>query len=495
MGQKLVQTQTEKQIQILSPQQVIMARTLEMSLTELEQKVESEVIDNIALEVRENGKEDRDDGFDRDEDYDSTDTDDTANDRTDAGVLFDENDDTDGHYGRRYDGTDYNIPAGDTKSFADELYDQIGEYFMTERQKELVEYLIGCLNKDGFLDSPLQKISDDLLLYMNMDVSVAELEDALKLLQNFEPAGIGAKDLKESLIIQLKKIEAVDGSEKGKTKALAISIIERFYNDLLLGQFRLIAKKLKVSETEVSKAVGMISKMNPAPGRALNESAKDRVQTATPDVIIDVDNEGEISFFVNDGNIPTLGIDPEYIEQMKNLQRKSERMSSNDREAYSYLKKQIDGANIFISAIQQRRHTLAVCTKAITELQRDFIISQDDNDLKPMILNDVAVRAGVDISTVSRVKKSKFVLLNGSLYSFKHFFIRTRTNATGEVVIGNDVNEKIKSIIEQEDKNHPFDDENIVTLLEKQGMNISRRTVAKYRKNLGYPIASKRKLR
>lgn len=495
MKQRLVQTQTEKQVQTLSPQQVVLVRTLEMSLAELEQKVDSEVIDNITLEATDNTKGDK--GIDDDEEdgYTDDETSGGDDDNVDIGVLYDEDDGGESFHRAKYDNNDYEIPIGETRSFADELYDQVGECFIPEGQKELVQYLIGCLDKDGFMDTPLQKISDDLLIYMNVDIPVQELEEALEILQSLEPAGIGARNLQESLIIQLRRVEAATGSEKDQIRQLAIRIIEKFYEGLLLKQFNLIAKKLKATDEEVRKAVALISKMNPAPGRALNESAKDRVQTAIPDVIIDVDSEGEISFFVNDGNMPRLSIDPDYMEQMRSLQSSRDRMNAKEKEAYNYLKQQIDSANIFISAIAQRRHTLYVCTKAITELQRDFILSQDDNDLKPMILNDVAKKAGVDISTVSRVKKSKYVLLNGSLYSFEHFFIRTRTNATGEVIIGNDVNEKIKALIDREDKNHPYADDEIVTLLEKQGMNISRRTVAKYRKNLGYPIASKRRLK
>lgn len=481
-GQKLVLSQTERQLQKLSPQQVLNVRILELPITELEQRVKDEVIDNVALEEKK--KDSDDDNLDSEQGT-------ATNDEYDS-VLYDEYDDGGEFHQQSYNGQQYDLPIGDTKSFADDLEAQIAEYNLTGKQLELIEYLIGSLNDKGFIDTSLNKISDDLLIKFNIDASIDELEEVLKVLQEFDPPGIGARNLKESLVIQLQKIELPEQSIQAKTRQLAILIVERMYDDMLLKRYGVIAKKLKSTEEDVKTAVAMIGRMNPAPGRPLNEEANDRKKFVIPDVIISTDNE-QITWVVNDGDVPELEVSTDYKEQLQIYQKQQDKVNVQMREAYSYMKQKVESAGMLINAIAQRKHTLSVVTQALVSIQRDFLLSQDINDLKPMTLNDIAQRAGVDISTVSRVKSSKYIQLDGRTYSFSHFFIRTRQNAHGEVVVGNDVNSKIKSIIDNETKEHPYADDEIVKILEKQGLNISRRTVAKYRSNLGYPIATRRR--
>ncbi len=490
-GNKLIQTQTERQLQRLSPQQVLMVRLLELPVVELEARVNNEVIENVALENKADTGVGHEDGSGEDEGG----KEDGLTGESLQGVLYDDNDEN--GQGENFGGfstdTYYDVPIAASRSFYDDIETQIAEYDLTDHQRDVLEYLVGSLNEHGFLDHSLQKIEDDLLIYMNINTDHKELEELLDVLHQFDPAGIGARNLQECLLIQLRRMEDKDGIHPDESLAMAREIVEDYYDLFISGKVPLIAANMDRQEAEVRKAIGLIARLDPSPGRSLAESADDRVQTVIPDFIIETNADGGISFAINNGNVPALVVSPDYSRQLQSYQEHQGNMNRAMREAYTYTKQKVDDANMFINALRQRYETMQATMHAIIAIQRDFILSQDENVLKPMTLNDVAKRTNLDISTISRVKNSKYVLLDGRIYPLSDFFLRARANSEGEAVIGSEVNDRIKAIIESESKASPYSDQDIEMILKRQGLNISRRTVAKYRKELGYPIATRRR--
>lgn len=476
--QRLKQKQTEKQVQRLSPQQVMSVRLLEMPVMTLKEKIDNELVDNFALEVTDERRDLADERIEAEEGRES---------RRDDNVLYDEYDD----YGSGY--SDYDTDNGQlssTHSFMDDLSEQIGEYDVTDHQRQLIEYLIGSLDDRGYLDRPLRKIEDDLVIYQNVDTNQQELEEALSILQQFDPPGIGARNLQECLSLQLHRIEE-NAEHVPFSLRVAREIIDNYYN--YVSQPRIISQKMKVSYQDVEDAVSIISKLNPSPGLSLNESVSDRAKTVVPDFIIQTTDDGDVTFTLNQGDIPELQINPEYQQQLASYQAHAAQLTRHRKEAYQYTKEKVDSAKMFIDAVRQRQHTLYITMQAIIEMQKPFMLSQDENDLLPLKLEDVAKRTEQDISTVSRVKNSKYALLDGTLYPVSSFFLRTRNNAQGEEIAGNRVNRLIRELIDQENKKHPYSDQQLEALLKEQGLNISRRTVAKYRKQMGIPIATRRR--
>ena len=255
-----------------------------------------------------------------------------------------------------------------------------------------------------------------------------------------------------------------------------------------------LAKELNISTEHLRLAIVAISKLNPHPGRSLHEAATDQAQTIVPDFFVETDHENSISFSLNTGKIPPLRVSQEYVQQVEAYQKMSEKLNHEQKEAYSYVRKEVDSARMFIAAIKQRQNTLISTMKAIIAFQRDFMLTQDDNLLKPLRMVDVAERTHLDVSTISRVVNSKYVLLDGSLYSLKHFFVRSTTNAEGDLIMRTKVFPLIRDIIDHEDKQNPLPDERIAALLkEENGLKISRRTVSKYREEMKIPPAKFRK--
>ena len=386
------------------------------------------------------------------------------------------------------------MPIGDTKSFIEDLKRQVYDFNITPKQQELIEYLIGTLDDRGFIDRPLSSIADDLLFQFNIDADLAEVEEAMKILQQFEPAGIGARNLQECLTIQLdRKLENCTDAVRKARLQLERDIIQNHFDVLQHQNTEQLVHLTQASHEQVARAMEGIRKLNPRPGLALSESADERVQTIDPDFIIETTPDGTISVELNHGEVPELRISPNYENQLLNYQKHADKMTHAQQEAFEYTRQKVEGAKMFIEAIKQRQKTLYITMKAIVKLQKDFILTQDESLLRPMRLVDVAQLTGQDISTVSRVKKGKYVLIDGQLYALDFFFLRTRTNADGETLEHKTIKERIREIIEQEDKSKPVPDQKIVEKLLAEGHNISRRTVAKYRSEMGILSTSERR--
>ncbi len=487
-----IEQQVERQLQKLTPQQLMVAKLVELPVVELEDMVKTELYDNVALEEG-HGENDANEEAGTDDEF----GDEMQTSEKQQGDDEEQYGDDDipvyaPSSGRQ---VEEEIPIGDTRSFIEDLKHQIYDYNLTDKQQELVEYLIGTLDNRGFIDRSLQGISDDLLFNFNIDASIEELEEAQKILHRFDPPGIGARDLKECLLIQIdrKMAETTDGWAKDVLK-LEQEIVTNYMDEVQRNMVDQIARKLNQSVDTVQQALDGISRLNPHPGLALSESSEDRAQTIIPDFIIETSPEGDISVELNTGEIPELRVSPEYESQLKAYQKNGGKMSKSQQQAFEYTRQKVEGAKMFIDSIHQRQHTLYSTMKAIVNFQRDFILTQDESRLLPMRLIDVAQQTNLDISTISRVRKSKYALVDWHLYPLDFFFLRARTNAEGEALEHKEIKEKIQQLIDAEDKHKPLSDQKIVELLTKENLNISRRTVAKYRSEMGILSTSERRV-
>lgn len=465
--QQLVQTQT------LSPQQVMLARLLELTAVEVEDRVRSEVIDNPALEVVAPESVGTDD-------Y-TTDSD-PANSADDYLTADDVPD---------YNGWDYHsgsspsdIPVGDTISFGDTLLEQLRELPLTAEQQTIGEYLIGSLDDDGLLHKSLSEIEDELLLYGTISPSQDEIEKVLKMIQNFEPAGIAARSLQECLLLQLERNSGT------RDCSLHKRIVTDYYDDFTKKRWDALPAKLSVDEETCREALSDIIRLNPRPGAALAENVGMNLQQIIPDFNIDIQGE-EITVSLNNYYVPELRVSNDF-ETMLLEQSKSD--NQEHRAAAQFLKQKIDSAKGFISAVKQREETLLRTMDAIVSIQRDFLLNGGDEAmLVPMILEDIALVAGYDISTISRVSNSKYVQLPWGIYPLKYFFSDGVATADGGERSVRELYRILQDLVDAEDKQSPLTDAELVEKLQQQGFSLARRTVAKYREHLRIPVARLRK--
>ena len=499
-AQELSQVQVQRQTLRLSPQQVLVSQLVELPLTDLEQRVRDELYENVALEEgRDPDADDGPEGPDEEPDAPGEGAEEASADAQTGDDAWD--DDTLPVYTPETasSGEDYG-PLGDTKSFIDELVAQIAEYDVSDRQRAIIAYLIGMLDDRGFIDRPLPNISDDLLFTVGLEVSVGEIEEALHTLQQFDPCGIGARNLRECLLLQLdRQISLLDEAEASEERLRQREVLARA-RQLVDQHFRLFERNererlmdsLGCTTEQLREAIAAIGRLNPHPGRSLHEGADDRALTVMPDFIVETDPHGGVTLTLNMRGVPSLRVSEDYQRQLAALQGDT-RLSHAQREAYAFAKQRVDSARSFINALRQRQQTLRSTMRAIIDLQREFILTQDDTALKPLRLQDVAERTGLSISTTSRVVNSKYVALDGKIYALKQFFMRTKQGAQGGQVMRNKVKALLRDLIDQEDKASPLSDEQLMRLLSEQGEPVSRRTVAKYRNAMKIPSAPLRR--
>lgn len=471
-----IQTQAQSQVQVqsLSPQQVLEAKLLELSTIEIEDRVRAELDDNPALEE---GYEDRLNDDDNEENYNSEPLEESPHDD-----FLSEDDEPDFYTDRRKSPARelLEIPYSESESFYDILNEQLAERELTEIQKKIADYLIGSLNNDGFLDKPLQSISDDLAFYHYLDVTPEQILEVLKIIQDFEPAGIGARNLQESLIIQLDRKE---------NNGLERSIISNCFDEFTHKHWDKIAIKLQVSQEEINRAITEIQKLNPRPGSALGESISKGQQLIIPDYIVERTDD-ELELTLNNFNIPELRISSSFVSM---LDEQINSDNSSNKSAALYIKQKLDAAKGFIQALKQRERTMYSVMQAIIRFQRDYFIDGDETKLRPMILKDIAEITGYDISTVSRTTNGKYVQTNFGILPLKFFFIDGVKTDSGEEVSVKEIHRILQEKIDNEDKNLPYTDEQLSVFLKESGYIVARRTVAKYREQLGIPIARLRK--
>lgn len=504
MAQKIIQTQALQQTQTLSPQQVLQVRLLEMPVSELEQRVKNEIIENGALEEGDRSADAEDaynDGA-QDDAYEAEGGDADLNafshlvaspskELKDALGDYRSSDEVPDYLLNNYQQKDSmeTIEYSDTISFYEQMKEQMSECDLTEKQRMLMEYLIGSLESDGLLKKPLSALADELEVYRYIETTPEEWEQVLRMLQEFEPAGIGARDLQECLLIQIRRDEHFQSPLKQKEYLL----IKDYFDEFTHKRWDKIKQRMKLTEAEVEMMQKDIRKLNPRPGSSMGEVVGHNFQQVVPDFIVETDDDGEITLTLNQGDIPELKISDSFIDLLNRYEHKQQAISRSEKDALLYTKQKIEKAQGFIEAIRQRRRTLMITMQAIIDLQKAYFLEGDEMLLRPMILKDVAERTGLDISTISRVSNSKYVQTNYGIFPLKWFFSDGYVTEDGQEIATRKVQSELRELIEQEDKKKPLSDEILTKLLNEKGFPIARRTVAKYREQLGIPVARLRK--
>ena len=503
MAQEQVQIQTQKQQQVqrLSQQQMLQVKLLEMPLTELEESVNAELDDNPALEAggEETDSIDSNDTVEHseDDDFDTLQEREERQDALDSALERMRSDDDLPTYDSRQqrNNAEYEeIVYGDTTSFIDKLNEQVGERELTERQKSILEYLIGSLDDDGLLRKDLDSISDELAIYHGIDATTKELEEVLKILQDFDPAGIGARSLQECLLLQVdRKVENGDWQRDGQLYKYIRTILSNHFDAFTKKHWDKIQSALSLSDLQVEALQREIRKLNPKPGSSMGETQGRNLQQITPDFIIDTEDDGTVTFSLNHGNLPELHVSQTFNDMLETYRNNKAGMNRQEKEALLYAKEKVDKAQGFIEAVKQRRHTLQVTMKAIIDIQRKFFQDGDEADLKPMILKDIADRTELDISTISRVSNIKYAQTRWGTFPLRFFFTDSYTTEDGEEMSTRKIKLALKEVIDSEDKRKPLSDDALAKVMKEKGFPIARRTVAKYREQLGLPVARLRK--
>lgn len=491
MAQKLVQQQEQKQVQrqMLTQQQMMVVRMLEMPLAEFENAVQTEIDDNPALEI--SSDEMPNEANEVDDTIVSTPEEEERQSELDAALENMTRDDEmpEASVGiNNKDNADYEeITYGNQISFYDTLREQMSEIELTDQQRAVMEYLIGSLDNDGLLHKSIDSICDELSVFHNVYTDEEEVNEVLDMLQGFDPAGIGARNLRECLLLQIERKKA------NPVRMLVRSVISDCFNDLMNNQWEKIVQQLSISPDMVEQVKEELSKLNPKPGASLGETEGRSLQQIMPDFIVDTADDGTVTFNINRGRVPDLYVSPSFADMYSEFQNNMNNLNRQQKEAFLFAKEKVNRARNYIEAIKQRRHTLYVTMKTIIELQLRFFQNGDEGDIKPMVLKDVADRTGLDISTISRVCNAKYCQTRWGIYRLRYFFNEGLRTDKGETLSTMKVKQLLRELVDNEDKQHPLNDDALSAELKKKGFPVARRTVAKYRESLGIPIAKLRK--
>lgn len=529
MPQKIIQTQTQQLTQTLAPQQVLQARLLEMPLAQLEQRVENEMMENGALEEICGSASTNSSATETDNNTDhfesSTDNPENTNDSDDSYDSSDDNSeryaDLESLYGTPpgeqlkqaladYSSADEVPPyllnqpntsadSGTTlperpayaPTFYEALQEQLAEMDLPENLRPAAEYIIGSLDPDGMLRKPLRSLADELEVYHATPIDISRLEQALEILQaRLEPAGIGARDLQECLLIQIARHKNISKNDR----ELQRQTIRDLFDEFTHNRWDKISRRLHLTPEQTQRLQTQLRKLNPRPGAALGADAENDhgMNAITPDFIVTTPAGGVPEVTLCQGEIPGLTISPAFAHIAESAQQ-SNKLSRAEKEAVVYARQKIEKAQAFIEAIRQRRQTLLSTMQAIVDLQEDFFISGDETTLHPMILKDVANRTGLDISTTSRATASKYVQTDFGTYPLKWFFSDAYVTPEGEEIATRRIHAALRELIESENKDTPLSDDALAAALAQKGYPIARRTVAKYREQLGIPVARLRR--
>lgn len=475
----LKQQLQQKLQQKLSPQQIQVIRLLELTTVEFEERVKQELVENPALDEGATQPEEKDFTADND----NNDSEDIS-----LGDYYSEDDIPEYKLEERRAKTERReeIPFSGSSSFHDYLIKQLGERNLNAEQYKIAEYIIGNIDDDGYLRRDLNAISNDIVFQTSIDIPPEKLETYLQIIQGFDPPGIGASNLRECLMLQLRR--------KVQTREieLAYKVLENCFEEFSKKHYDKIIRQLNISEKDLKSAIQEIITLNPKPGSQWSDSAVDNNVQITPDFIVET-QDGEIYLSLNSGNIPQLKVSRNYTEMFEDYNNNAENQTREKRDALLFVKQKLDAAQWFIDAIHQRQQTMLKTMQVIIDLQRDFFLTGDELALKPMILKDVAEKAGLDISTVSRASNSKYVQTNFGIFPLRFFFGEAVQNNSGEEISTREIRTLLQSCIDKEDKKNPLADDKLCELLKEQGYTIARRTVAKYREQLGIPVARLRK--
>ncbi|MBR4298462.1 MAG: RNA polymerase factor sigma-54 [Bacteroidales bacterium] len=459
-----------KQTQKLSPLQIQTIKLIELPVQELEQRIRKELEENPVL----------------DEDLPNEKEEDEAP----REVSLSDYKDDDPIPGYRLRADNYSKderPQYSTfsvkESFTQSLQEQLGYRSLTEHQYAVASFLIGSLDDDGYLRRSIDSIVDDLSFRANVETDEDEVLSMLKVIQEFEPAGVGARDLRECLLLQIRNCKKSPAVEN------AVKILKNHFNEFTNKHFQKIMTRMDISEEELKAAMAKILKLNPSPGGQIDDSYTDQAQQIVPDFLLEYRN-GELQLSMPRFSVPELKVNRKYADILIEAANSCER---EKKEAAAFVKKKLDSAKWFVEAIKQRHNTLSSTMQAIVDYQKDYFIDGDETHLKPMVLKDIAEKTGFDISTISRVVNSKYIETHFGIYSLKYFFSEGLENQEGEEISTRELKKALMDCVENENKRKPLTDDELVEKMTEKGYKVARRTIAKYRDQLGIPKARLRK--
>ena len=467
---------TQKQVlslqQKLSPQQIQMIKLLELPTVQLEQRIKQEIEENIALEEEPSSEEEE----------------------QPQQISVDEylrEDETPSYKSRinNFSKDDKQRPVYLTegRSLSEYLVEQLSYRNLSERDMKLATYLVGSIDEDGYLRRDLESIADDIAFTVGIETSAEELERLLGVIHELEPAGIGARDLRECLLLQLEQ-QPLDT----RPKRLARKILTNYFDEFVKKHYEKLMSRLQISEEDFREAIAEIRRLSPKPGNLYAEGGTDTTPYIVPDFILDY-QDGHFQLSLNSYNVPEVRINRRYVEMIRDMVGPDGKVKEKDREAVQFVKSKIDSAKWFISAIKQRHDTLMRTMQTILDYQQEYFKDGDRSKLRPMILKDIADRTGLDVSTISRVVNSKYVQTQFGIILLKSLFSEAMQTESGEEVSSYEIKHILQECIDEEDKRHPLTDETLMDILNAKGYRIARRTVAKYREMLGIPVARLRK--
>ncbi len=471
--------------QKLSPQQIQLMKLVQLPTQAFEERIKQELEENLALE---RGKEDTTEDFEEgysNEEFDQNTQINTEDINVDDYLSDDEIPDYRMHANNySSDQDDKSIPYASGSSFTQQLTDQLNTYRLDEQEYLIAKFLIGSIDNSGYMRRPLLDLTDDLAFTQNIYTDVETIEKVLKVVQQLDPAGVGARDLQECLLIQLQRKVQTPHTE------LAGLIVKKTFEKFTKKHYLKLQKKFNISENQLKDAIQEIERLNPKPGSSFSNNLRS-VEHVVPDFTIKI-VDGVLSLTLNARNAPELHISKSYSEMLLGYKASKEK-SKAQKEAVQFIKQKLDAAKWFIDAIRQRQQTLYVTMSAIMQYQKAYFLSGDEEQLRPMILKDIADEIEMDISTVSRVANSKYVNTPYGTKLIKEFFSESMTNDQGEEVSTREIKSILKTVIVEEDKKKPLTDEKLAKILKEKGYPIARRTVAKYREQLEFPVARLRK--
>lgn len=483
----LKQKLQQKLIQKLSPQQIQMIKLLEVPTLQIEQRIKKELEENPALDE---GVEEEEEIKIEEQEEDQFDENDKDQEEFTLDDYIDDDDIPDyrlqtGNYSRD-DDKRAEIPFSAGSSFHEFLKSQFDLRDLTEKQKILGEYILGNIDEDGYLRREPENIVDDLAFLQNVEATEEELEEVLAVIQDLDPPGVGARTLRETLLIQISRKD-----QSQETIRNATLILESHFEEFSKRHYDKIIMRMGISESDLKSAIDEILRLNPKPGSLYSDSYIKNIQTIIPDFILELTEDG-FDLHLNARNLPELRLNPSYSEMLQSYSR-NKNQKKEMKDAVLFVKQKIDSARWFIDAIRQRQNTLLLTMNAILEYQKEYFIEGDDKKLKPMILKDVAEMTGLDISTISRVANSKYIQTHFGILPLKFFFSEGLQTDTGEEVSTREIKKILRECIDNEEKRKPLTDERLTEILQEKGYLIARRTVAKYREQLNIPVARLRK--
>lgn len=462
-----------KQTQKLSPLQIQTIKLIELPIQELEQRIRKELEENPVLdEDLPNNNESEEDSAPREvslSDYKEDDSIPSYRLRSD-------------NYNSKEERPQYSTFSV-KESFTQSLQEQLGYRNLTEHQYAVASFIIGSLDDDGYLRRSIESIVDDLLFRANIETSEHEVLEMLKVIQEFDPPGVGARDLKECLLLQirlLKKTPDVENAEK---------ILRNHFSEFTNKHFQKIMARMGLTEQQLKDAMAKILKLNPSPGGQIDDSYSEQAQQIVPDFILDY-KDGKLILTMPRFAIPELRVNRKYADILMDAANSSKK---EDKDAATFVKKKLDSAKWFVEAVKQRHNTLMSTMQAIVDYQHDYFIDGDEANLKPMVLKDIAEKTGFDISTISRVVNSKYIETHFGIYSLKYFFSEGLENQDGEEVSTRELKRALQECVDSENKRKPLTDDELVEQMTAKGYKVARRTIAKYRDQLGIPKARLRK--